>query len=164
MRFSGVHRDERRARYGGDTREQRVCSPNRSMDHRELLYDPRYELDVDQSVFFLLFLFFLSLYRSCVYGVWIGLLAFRIWQVKRQSRQFLGSNALSPLLRVVIESGAIYSMTVTAALITFVTKSNGVYVVLDIVRSSSHIPHLFFSNIFIIGVGSSPRSYLSSST
>ena len=64
-----------------------------------------------------------------------GLLAFRIWQVKRQSRQYLGTNALSPLLRVVIESGAIYSMTVTAALITFVTKSNGVYVVLDIVRA-----------------------------
>ena len=76
-----------------------------------------------------------------------GLLAFRIWQVKRQSRQFLGSNALSPLLRVVIESGAIYSMSVTAALITFVTKSNGVYVVLDIVRPlySVHSPRIILT-------------------
>ncbi|KIP01634.1 hypothetical protein PHLGIDRAFT_112895 [Phlebiopsis gigantea 11061_1 CR5-6] len=78
-----------------------------------------------------------------------SLLAFRIWQVKRQSRQYLGTNALSPLLRVVIESGAIYSMTVTAALITFATKSNGVYVVLDIL---SPIISIVF-NMIIVRVG-----------
>lgn len=64
-----------------------------------------------------------------------GLLAYRIWQVKNQSARFASTNnPLSPILRVVIESGAIYSMTITTALITFVSKSNGVYVVLDMVR------------------------------
>lgn len=73
-------------------------------------------------------------------SVLIGLVAYRIWQVKRQSRHFMNSSALSPLLRVVIESGAIYSMTVTAALITFVCKSNVVYVVLDMVHFD--LPHI----------------------
>lgn len=66
-----------------------------------------------------------------------GLLAYRIWTVKRGTRHFSTSNSLTPLLRVVIESGAIYSMAVTCALITFVSKSNGVYVILDMVGSTT---------------------------
>lgn len=74
-----------------------------------------------------------------------GLLAFRIWHVKRQSSKYLNHNRLTPILRVVIESGAIYSFTITAALITFVTKSNGVYVLLDMVRPSPHfLPRTVF--------------------
>ncbi|GJE93982.1 hypothetical protein PsYK624_101490 [Phanerochaete sordida] len=88
-----------------------------------------------------------------------SLLAFRIWQVKKDSSRFLNSSALSPLLRVVIESGAIYSMTVTAALITFVTKSNGVYVILDMI---SPIISIVF-NMIIVRVGLA-REQLSSPT
>ena len=62
------------------------------------------------------------------------LLAGRIWTVARRSAQYRSSNIFSPVLRVIIESGAIYSMTITAALISFVVKSNGVYVLLDMVR------------------------------
>lgn len=40
------------------------------------------------------------------------------------------------LLIVVIESGAIYSMAIIAALVLFVINSPGVYVILDLVRLS----------------------------
>lgn len=86
-----------------------------------------------------------------------GLLAYRIWRVKRDSSRFLNSSALSPLLRVVIESGAIYSMSVTAALITFVTKSNGVYVLLDML---SPIISIVF-NMIIVRVGLAREQHLS---
>ncbi len=61
------------------------------------------------------------------------LLAYKIWTVTRKSAQYSSNNFLTPVLRVIIESGAIYSMTITTALITFAIKSNGVYVVLDMV-------------------------------
>lgn len=64
----------------------------------------------------------------------VVLLAYKIWTVTRRSAQFRSTNFLTPVLRVIIESGAIYSMTITAALISFVVKSNGVYVLLDMVR------------------------------
>ena len=41
---------------------------------------------------------------------------------------------LTPILLVVIESGAIYSVTIIAALVAFVTNSVGVYIILDLVR------------------------------
>ena len=62
-----------------------------------------------------------------------ALLAFKIWSVARKSAQYRSNNIFTPVLRVIIESGAVYSMTITAALISFVVQSNGVYVVLDMV-------------------------------
>ena len=70
-----------------------------------------------------------------------GLLAYRIWKVKQQSARFVSTNnPLSQILRVVIESGAIYSVTITTALVAFISKSNGVYVVLDMVRGRDILP------------------------
>ena len=63
----------------------------------------------------------------------VGLLAFRIWNVNRQTARYRSKNRLSPILRVVVESGAIYSVTITAALIMFVIGSPGVYILLDMV-------------------------------
>ena len=40
------------------------------------------------------------------------------------------------MLRVVIESGAIYSLTITTGLILFLAKSDGVFVLLDMVSPS----------------------------
>ncbi|RPD53075.1 hypothetical protein L227DRAFT_470950, partial [Lentinus tigrinus ALCF2SS1-6] len=77
------------------------------------------------------------------------LLAFKIWTVTRKSAQFRSTNFLAPVLRTIIESGAIYSMTITAALISFVVKSNGVYVLLDMI---SPIISIVF-NMLIIRVG-----------
>ncbi|TBU45887.1 hypothetical protein BD309DRAFT_955294 [Dichomitus squalens] len=77
------------------------------------------------------------------------LLAFKIWTVTRRSAQYRSSSFLTPVLWVIIESGAIYSMTITAALISFVVKSNGVYVLLDMI---SPIISIVF-NMLIIRVG-----------
>jgi len=89
-----------------------------------------------------------------------SLLAYRIWSVKRRSSKFFGSSRLSPVLRVVLESGALYSLTITAALITFVTKSNGVYVVLDMI---SPIISIVF-NMIIVRVGLAQTSQTLSGT
>ncbi|KAI0739381.1 hypothetical protein C8Q80DRAFT_1111581 [Daedaleopsis nitida] len=84
------------------------------------------------------------------------LLAFKIWTVTRRSAQYRSSNILTPVLRVIIESGAIYSMTITAALISFVVKSNGVYILLDLI---SPIISIVF-NMLIIRIGiASERSF-----
>ncbi|PIL34446.1 hypothetical protein GSI_03222 [Ganoderma sinense ZZ0214-1] len=78
-----------------------------------------------------------------------SLLAFKIWNVARKSAQYRSSNIFTPVLRVIIESGAIYSVTITAALISFVVQSNGVYVVLDMI---SPIISIVF-NMLIIRIG-----------
>lgn len=44
------------------------------------------------------------------------------------------------MLRIVIESGAIYSMTIIAALVVFVCKSPGNWVILDMVSRSHNVP------------------------
>ncbi|KAL1943650.1 hypothetical protein VTO73DRAFT_4095 [Trametes versicolor] len=101
---------------------------------------------------------------TAVYALTLGtnlsstlLLAGRIWTVTRRSAQYRASDFLGPVLRVIIESGAIYSMTITAALISFVVKSNGVYVILDLI---SPIISIVF-NMLIIRIGlASDRSFL----
>ena len=65
------------------------------------------------------------------------LLAYKIWSISRRSVQYRSNNIYGPVIRAIIESGAIYSVTITAALILFVVKSPGVYVVLDMVRLMS---------------------------
>ncbi|KAI1782844.1 hypothetical protein LXA43DRAFT_1137185 [Ganoderma leucocontextum] len=77
------------------------------------------------------------------------LLAFKIWNVARKSAQYRSSSIFTPVLRVIIESGAVYSMTITAALISFVVQSNGVYVLLDMI---SPIISIVF-NMLIIRIG-----------
>ncbi|CDO76396.1 hypothetical protein BN946_scf184937.g10 [Trametes cinnabarina] len=96
---------------------------------------------------------------TAVYSLTLGtnlsatlLLAFRIWQVTRESSRYRsGSDGgpLGPVLRAIIESGALYSMAITAGLITFVIKSNGVYIVLDML---SPIISIVF-NLIIVRIG-----------
>ncbi|KAI0370678.1 hypothetical protein BV20DRAFT_1035661 [Pilatotrama ljubarskyi] len=76
-------------------------------------------------------------------------LAYRIWQVTSKSTQYREGGRLSPVLRIIVESGALYSMTVTAALVLFLVHSNGVYVVLDMI---SPIICIVF-NMIIVRVG-----------
>ncbi|KAI9573141.1 hypothetical protein HD554DRAFT_1146173 [Boletus coccyginus] len=63
------------------------------------------------------------------------LLIFRIWYVDRQFSRLGGHHRsqLRPILHILVDSGAIYSVTLVAALVCFVTESNGQYVVLDMV-------------------------------
>ncbi|KAI0354368.1 hypothetical protein OH77DRAFT_1405003 [Trametes cingulata] len=76
-------------------------------------------------------------------------LAYRIWQVTSKSTQYREGGRLSPILRIIVESGALYSLTVTAALVLFLVRSNGVYVVLDMI---SPIICIVF-NMIIVRVG-----------
>lgn len=83
--------------------------------------------------------------------IYIGLLAYRIWNVNRLSRQWRATDHLSPILQTVIESGAIYSFTIIAALVTFAIESPGVYVVLDMASLFRNIsPKLYSSQQFQI--------------
>ncbi|KAG9309611.1 hypothetical protein JVU11DRAFT_10272 [Chiua virens] len=63
------------------------------------------------------------------------LLAFRIWYVdtKTSRIQATRKSQLRPVLRVIIDAGAIYSVTLLIGLICFVTRSTSQYVVLDTV-------------------------------
>ncbi|KAL1943654.1 hypothetical protein VTO73DRAFT_4099 [Trametes versicolor] len=76
-------------------------------------------------------------------------LAYRIWQVTSKSAQYRSGGRLSPILRIIVESGALYSITVTAALVLFLLHSNGVYIVLDMI---SPIICIVF-NMIIVRIG-----------
>ncbi|KAI0655014.1 hypothetical protein C8Q70DRAFT_457848 [Cubamyces menziesii] len=101
---------------------------------------------------------------TAVYSLTLGtnlsstlLLAYRIWQVTRESAKYRSgaSGPLTPVLRAIIESGAIYSMAITAGLVTFLVQSNGVYIVLDIL---SPIISIVFNMIIVrIGLASDRR-------
>ena len=60
------------------------------------------------------------------------ILAYRIWKVVHQSSN-LSQNGLRPVLKVIVESGVIYSLAIIAALTAFMLKSNVAYVILDMV-------------------------------
>ncbi|KAI0370681.1 hypothetical protein BV20DRAFT_1071393 [Pilatotrama ljubarskyi] len=105
---------------------------------------------------------------TAVYALTLGtnlsstlLLAGKIWIVTRRSAQYRSNDIFSPVLRVIIESGAIYSMTITAALISFVVKSNGVYVLLDII---SPIISIVFNMLIIRMRLASDRSLFGGAT
>ncbi|KAI1782852.1 hypothetical protein LXA43DRAFT_386938 [Ganoderma leucocontextum] len=78
-----------------------------------------------------------------------GLLALKIWLVARQSAQYRSGTVLTRVLRVAIESGAIYSLTITTMLILFLANSDGVFVLLDMI---SPIIAIVF-NMLIIRIG-----------
>ncbi|KAF8896594.1 hypothetical protein BD779DRAFT_1668355 [Infundibulicybe gibba] len=89
-----------------------------------------------------------------------SLIAFRIWYVNHQCTAF-SSRSLRPVLRLVIESGAIYSITLLVLLILYKTHSWFQYVVVDAV---SPIIGLVFTMIIVrIGLGlTSPTGQTSS--
>ncbi|KIJ62334.1 hypothetical protein HYDPIDRAFT_94801 [Hydnomerulius pinastri MD-312] len=64
-----------------------------------------------------------------------AILAYRIWHVDRKAANIRGrrNSQLRPILHVIVDAGVIYSFTLLAALVCFCTKSNGQFVVLDMV-------------------------------
>ncbi|KAI0750584.1 hypothetical protein BC629DRAFT_1598842 [Irpex lacteus] len=88
-----------------------------------------------------------------------SLLAYRIWTINRTTTQWRTTDHLSPVLRVVIESGALYSLTIIAAIITFALKSPGVYVILDMISPIISIVY----NMIIIRIGLTSNRILGSS-
>ncbi|KAF9653987.1 hypothetical protein BDM02DRAFT_3107169 [Thelephora ganbajun] len=79
-----------------------------------------------------------------------SLIAVKIWKINSFSSQFVG-HSLTPVMRVVIESGAIYSCTLTALLVCYLTKSWVQYLILD---SVSPIVGCVFSMVIVrLGLG-----------
>lgn len=79
-----------------------------------------------------------------------ALVAYRIWYINRRSISF-SEHSLRPIMLLVIESGAIYSVTLTTLLILYKAKSWFQYVLLDAV---SPIVGLVFSMVIVrIGLG-----------
>lgn len=67
-----------------------------------------------------------------------ALLAFRIWRVNMLSKEFLPAeprSGLKVIFRVIVESGAFYSFSITLALVLFVTGSPAVFIVVDMVST-----------------------------
>ena len=65
--------------------------------------------------------------------VFVGLLAYKVWNVTRRTFQYRSSDGLAPVLRVAIESGAIYTATMSAGLVLFLLQSKLVYTIIDTV-------------------------------
>ncbi|KAF8735513.1 hypothetical protein AX14_001946 [Amanita brunnescens Koide BX004] len=92
--------------------------------------------------------FFSSTFSTNV--ICTGLVASRIWFVNRQTSVFTGYS-MRPIIFLVIESGAVYSLTLLVLLILYKAQSWFQYVLLDAV---SPIVGLVFSMIIIrIGLG-----------
>lgn len=63
------------------------------------------------------------------------MLTYRIWYVDSKATSLCDhrKSELRPILLIIIDAGAIYSFTLFAALIYYVKKSNGQYLVVDMV-------------------------------
>ncbi|KAH9902757.1 hypothetical protein C8Q73DRAFT_785395 [Cubamyces lactineus] len=83
------------------------------------------------------------------------LLAYKIWITNRRISH-MRQGSLLPVVRVVADAGVLYSVTLAAALGCFVQKSNGQYVVIDMVCPIISIT--FYMVIIRIGLAESQRS------
>ena len=65
------------------------------------------------------------------------LLVLRIWYVDNKAMRLRGhrNSQLRSILHILIDAGAIYSLTLLVALTCFVSQTNGQYVVLDMVSN-----------------------------
>ncbi|KAG2121858.1 hypothetical protein DEU56DRAFT_833371 [Suillus clintonianus] len=63
-----------------------------------------------------------------------SLLAYRIWSIgRRVSNVALATSLIWPILRVILDAGVLYSLSLLAALICFIAKNHGHYVLLDMI-------------------------------
>ncbi|KAJ6561216.1 hypothetical protein DFH09DRAFT_985576 [Mycena vulgaris] len=85
-----------------------------------------------------------------------ALLAYKLWTIDRSVHgSRIGRGLTKPVLMVVIDAGALYSVTLLAALVCFVSKSNGQYVVLDMVTPIISIA--FYMVILRVGIAQNTR-------
>jgi len=64
------------------------------------------------------------------------MLAFRIWRVKSQAGAET-RRSLTPILVIILDAGLLYSIALLTGVILFLVHSDGQYIVLDMVRTSS---------------------------
>ncbi|KAJ7261271.1 hypothetical protein B0H12DRAFT_345486 [Mycena haematopus] len=80
-----------------------------------------------------------------------ALLAYRLWTIHRAVRHSrVGGGRTIPILLIIVDAGALYSVTLCAALITFALHSNGQYVVLDM--ATPIISIAFYMVILRVGI------------
>ncbi|KAJ6500617.1 hypothetical protein C8R45DRAFT_820144 [Mycena sanguinolenta] len=94
-----------------------------------------------------------------------ALLATRLYMIHRGVRHSrVGNGRTMGILLIIVDAGALYSMTLLAALITFALKTNGQYVVLDMVTPIISIA--FYMVIVRVGIArhNSSRSNTSNGT
>jgi len=83
-------------------------------------------------------------------------LAYRLWTIERSVRATrVGQSLNRPALMIVIDAGILYSTTLLAALICFAVKSNGQYVVLDMIPPIISIA--FYIIILRVAISSSRK-------
>ena len=66
-----------------------------------------------------------------------ALLAYKIWRIESQSSAIFKTRSLSPVLTIVVESGAIYSAFLVVLIGTYESKSWSHYLILDAVSAIS---------------------------
>jgi hypothetical protein len=89
-----------------------------------------------------------------------ALLAYKLWTIDRNVHgSRMGRGLTKPVLMVIIDAGALYSVTLLAALVCFVSKSNGQYVVLDMVTPIISIA--FYMVILRIGIAQNTPAHSS---
>ncbi|THU89262.1 hypothetical protein K435DRAFT_781700 [Dendrothele bispora CBS 962.96] len=104
---------------------------------------PEAEIFVDQLQDWIVSFFSLTLATNLICT---ALVAYRIWYINHLASVFsIGSSSLRPIVLLVIESGMVYSLSLTALLILYKTHSWFQYVLLDaispIVGSSNQTAH-----------------------
>jgi hypothetical protein len=63
-----------------------------------------------------------------------SLLAYRIWSIgRRMTDAALATGLLWPVVRVILDAGVLYSLSLLAALVCFIAKNHGHYVLLDMI-------------------------------
>jgi hypothetical protein len=65
----------------------------------------------------------------------VALLAYRIWSIgRRMTNVALATGIMWPVVRVILDAGILYSLSLLAALVCFIAQNHGHYVLLDMVR------------------------------
>ncbi|KAJ6466026.1 hypothetical protein C8R47DRAFT_1326321 [Mycena vitilis] len=100
-----------------------------------------------------------SFYATTLVCNFVGtcLLAYKLWTIERSVHSSrIGRGLTKPVLMIIIDAGALYSVTLLAALVCFVSKSNGQYVVLDMVTPIISI--VFYMVILRVGIAQNTRN------
>ncbi|KAF9244663.1 hypothetical protein BU15DRAFT_86028 [Melanogaster broomeanus] len=63
----------------------------------------------------------------------LALLTFRIWSVGKRASSASQPSVLWPVVRIILDAGVLYSLSLLAALLCFITKNRGHYVLLDMI-------------------------------
>jgi hypothetical protein len=67
----------------------------------------------------------------------IALIVYRLWRSQRLMEPGRNNFKLLPVMVMVIESGAIYSSALVCVVVTYTSRNNEQYIILDFVRSFS---------------------------